>query len=109
MSTNREEPRPGLADQMIAAVQRALNQPADTLPTADGLTPVSAAVEVYAGLIPGQAMEEYTHRWVLTSADRHSEEGQLRLIEMNGQAMAYALALMEPKQLNWVKLEWIWF
>lgn len=94
-----------------------------------------AAIEVTAGLIPGQAMPEYTRRWGITSANWHEEtnrdrdeynasvaedsehihpmattrQGEL-LTSTQGQAMAYAQMLMlQPNMLNWVRVDWVWF
>jgi hypothetical protein len=88
-----------------------------------------AAIEVTAGLIPGQAMSEYTRRWAITSdewqfatqKDRefvNSErdmpmattvQGEL-LTQAQGKAMAYAQMLMlQPNMLNWVSVNWVWF
>ena len=35
-----------------------------------------AAWEVTAGLIPGQAMPEYTRRWALTSSEWYDKDGR---------------------------------
>jgi hypothetical protein len=62
------------------------------------------AFEVVAGLLPGQPMDEYTKRFFMTSDDP-AEKFQ----ELYTQAREYAETLIDPSQLNWVKLEWVWF
>jgi hypothetical protein len=75
-----------------------------------------AAWEVTAGLVPGQAMDEYTRRWVLTATEWWETDGMVPSLQgvalFNAHAtaaMEYARGLMDPRQLNWVKVEWIWF
>jgi hypothetical protein len=70
------------------------------------------AVEVVAGVIPGQPIEEFTQRWVITSEEWHSDktDQHTMLAAMNGKAMGWAMWLMfQPDRVNWVKTEWIWF
>lgn len=88
-----------------------------------------AAFEVRAGLIPDQAMPEYTKQFFYTSEDREDDaklppmpEGHT--IDMNGsldqphmsiftrrhiEAMRYYSELVDPTRINWVSLTWIWF
>jgi hypothetical protein len=84
-----------------------------------------AAVEVFAGLIPGQPIDEFTRQWYITSAQW--QEGREKdknlpedwygpysentiLSDTQGQAMAYAQTLMlMPHKVNWVHVNWIWF
>lgn len=92
-----------------------------------------AAIEVVAGLIPGKdPLPELTRRWFITSSEwdaaRQQNEaevektGPLRdqlmpvdylgrlMADKQGQAMSYAQLLMfQPDQLNWVRVDWIWF
>ncbi len=71
--------------------------------------------EVIAGLIPGQPMPEYTRRWGLTSSEWYGPDGEpslqgAALFNANlVAALEYARYLMNPGQLNWVKVEWVWF
>lgn len=87
-----------------------------------------AAIEVVAGLIPGKDPEpNLTRRWFIASAEwqeaqectRSAENigldrpvdyvGRL-MADKQGQAMSYAQLLMfQPDQLNWVRVDWIWF
>lgn len=82
-----------------------------------------AAIEVVAGLIPGQPIDTFTRRWGITSAewqkaletdlpkDYHgSFPANNVLTDAQGQAMAYAQGLMlMPDTVNWVRVDWIWF
>lgn len=73
------------------------------------------AWEVTAGLIPGKPMDEYTRRWGLISSEWYGPDGQPSLqgvAAFNAALVAaqeYARYLMNPGQLNWVRVEWIWF
>ena len=73
------------------------------------------AWEVTAGLIPGQAMNEYTRRWIMTSSEWYDKDGQTTpqgVVLFNAHlvaAMEYARYLSEPRMLNWVRVDWIWF
>ena len=71
-------------------------------------------IDVAAGLIPGNSMDEHFRQWFITSDEWHAAkdgEAQARLLaDMNGKAMAWAMYLMlQPDRLNWVKTEWVWF
>jgi hypothetical protein len=72
------------------------------------------AWEVVAGVAPGKPMPEYTKRFVLTSDEWYGEDGELtegginRFMELQGTAMMHALGLMNPQQVNWVRLVWVW-
>jgi hypothetical protein len=73
------------------------------------------AWEVTAGLIPGQPMNEYTRRWGMTASEWHGEDGKptpQAVALFNAYLVAaqeYARYLMDPRGLNWVRMEWIWF
>jgi hypothetical protein len=74
-------------------------------------------IDVVAGIIPGQPMEEYTRRWFVSSTEWQvateavDDNAQLHLLtDVAGKANANATYLMlQPDRLNWVKTEWIWF
>lgn len=82
-----------------------------------------AAIEVTAGLVPGQPVKEFTKQIWITSAewaeakDKEYPEDyygpfaeNTLLSDRQGQAMAYAQTLMlMPHQVNWVRVDWIWF
>lgn len=63
------------------------------------------AIEVRAGIIPGQPMEEHSKNWYMTREEFDNKDTWLAAI---GAAHIYALTLQDPARLNWVKLEWIW-
>lgn len=60
-------------------------------------------------------MPEYTRRWGLTSSEWESPDGgpsPLGVALFNAHlaaAQEYARALMEPRMLNWVRVDWIWY
>jgi transcriptional regulator with XRE-family HTH domain len=68
-------------------------------------------VEVTAGIIPGQPIQEYTKQWAIGSTE-WAKAGNLQLgllAERNGQAIGYAgLLMMQPEKVNWVRTDWIW-
>lgn len=80
-----------------------------------------ACFEVTAGIVPGTAMPEHTRRWLLTSETFHSEmemsdadfkavrNGVSTFVEYRDAAYEYARTLVNPKALNWVRVDWIWF
>lgn len=70
-------------------------------------------LEVVAGLIPGQPIDEHTRRYAMTSQqwEQAKTEGKTGdvLAELVGRANGYATLLMlQPDQFNWVRLDWIW-
>jgi len=71
------------------------------------------AWEVTAGLIPGQVMREHTKRWGLTSDEWHSEKGLELLVERGALANAYAsylqLLCSQGREVNWTRVDFVWF
>ncbi len=85
-----------------------------------------AAIEVTAGLVPGQPQPELTRQWWISSDEWASAEalnaqqpaqgvmpvdyvGRL-MADKQGAAMAYAQLLMfQPDQYNFVTVNWLWF
>jgi len=74
-------------------------------------------IEVMAGIIPGQPMDEHTQRWTWTSDDEaqlrkgnHEQMkwANLRYVFMAGQSREYAASLENPQRFNWVRRDWIW-
>lgn len=77
---------------------------------------LAAAWEVRAGLIPGQALPEYTKHFFYASEEyeedgRHAKEFAYQPIFMKRMAMAasYQQQLSNPNTLNWVELTFIWY
>lgn len=73
------------------------------------MTAARCAWEVTAGLIPGQPMPEYTRRFGLTSPEWESADGWRLFQEHFDQALDYYRSLQDPRRLNWVRLDWVWF
>ncbi len=75
------------------------------------------AIEVHAGVIPGQAMKEHTKIFVIPSdmwyaqgewAGKEEEAGnECRRIQE--QARDYMTSLWNPKYINWVGCHWIYY
>lgn len=70
-------------------------------------------IEVVAGVIPQQPMEEYTKRWGITSAEWYGAEGDEARVSLlsarNKEAQEYAMSLMmRPDYVNWVRTDWLW-
>lgn len=76
---------------------------------------VRVACDVVAGLIPGQADENVApaRRFVILQRewDAADDNGKAMLLsDVAGKASAWATYLMlQPNQLNWVRLDWVWF
>ena len=89
---------------------------------------LKARFTVQAGVIPGQAMEEYTKSWLYTSVDWEADaalpampegyeldrSGPLdqphmsRFTRMMFEMERYAGTLIHPARCNWVRTEWLW-
>ncbi len=72
-----------------------------------------ALFEVRAGVIPGQAMDEYTKQWGYTSADYEADQtvpqDQPTVFSQRlQQAHDYAMGLSNPAYVNWVRVDWVW-
>jgi hypothetical protein len=67
------------------------------------------AVEVVAGLIPGQPMPEFTKQFWVTSDEWRSLPTLESIQDKWGEANQYAESLMNPDRLNWVQISWVWF
>jgi hypothetical protein len=70
-------------------------------------------VEVTAGLVPGQAMDEHRRVFALTEPQwsRATDSGTQSeaLADVNGRAQAYAgLLMLQPDRVNWVNTHWLW-
>lgn len=61
-------------------------------------------IEVQAGIIPGEPMEEYTRRWVLTREQYESDDYDDARID----AANYVMEVQDPQRVSWVRFEWIW-
>lgn len=81
-----------------------------------GAARLNAAWEVRAGLVPGQAMPEYTKQFFYTDADyeedgKHASEFAYQPIFMQRmvQASNYHQQMSNPQTLNWAELTFIWY
>lgn len=63
-----------------------------------------ACWEVSAGLIPGQPNPALTRRYWLLSGDPLE-----RMAELQAEAYAAAATMTDPRVMNWVRVDWIWF
>jgi len=68
---------------------------------------VRCALEVVAGLIPGKPEPEYSKQFIVTS-DEYANQPEI-IIEVRDRAFAYTKTIMNPRILNWVRIDWIWF
>lgn len=83
---------------------------------ADGMAYASAriGIEVTAGLIPGKPDAEFTKKWFITSdVWRRMNEGdpdaRAHFIRVAGESREYAATLEDPRRLNWVRRDWVYF
>jgi hypothetical protein len=74
------------------------------------------AWEVQAGLIPGKPDPQWTKRWDYTSSEydedgSHAHKPEYQPIYMQRLALAvgYATQIMNPRLVNWVRVDFIWF
>lgn len=73
-------------------------------------------IEVTAGVIPRQPIEEYTKRFVISSDawyaqgqyEGKQEEAKLEILKIYGFAQEYMRNLMNPQAANWVTLNWLY-
>ena len=65
---------------------------------------LKCSIVVTTGILVNDPTE--TREWHFTQADLDSPPAY---IDGMGAAMNYAASLMNPAQVNWVRLEWIWY
>jgi hypothetical protein len=69
--------------------------------------------EVRAGMIPGEAMEEYTRQFQLLTAEWETKDGLELLLKREAEAGAYARMLQilcsNGRTCNWTELTFIWY
>lgn len=63
--------------------------------------------EVTAGIIPGEAIDEYTRRWPVAE-EPGTKAFHEAFLASQGTAMNYALSIQDPRMMNWVRMEWVW-
>lgn len=67
------------------------------------------AVEVVAGIIPGVVMSEFTKQFWVSSDEWRSLPTLESIQDKWGEANQYATGLLNPNELNWVQISWVWF
>lgn len=78
---------------------------------------VRIAIEVTAGLFPGNVIEQYTKRFIVTSDVYYAqgeyqgkqEEAELEIMKTYGFAQEYMRSLWNPGRVNYVRCDWIYF
>jgi hypothetical protein len=69
-------------------------------------------LEVTAGVMDGQPLEEHTKRWYLSQVRWDVSDEAERAVEMSeivGRALGYVqLLCLRPDILNWVDMKWRW-
>lgn len=77
------------------------------------LMAAKALIGVYAGVIPGTPMAEFTKNWGYTSEDYEADKlvppDQPTIFSQRlDEAHKYAMGLSNPAYVNWVRVDWIW-
>ena len=70
------------------------------------MEPLKCSVSVSAGVILGEVLPKLTRVWNFTQEDLDNPP---TYIDKTGAAMNYAMSLQNPIQVNWVRLDWIWY
>lgn len=70
-------------------------------------------IEVFAGVIPGEPITEFSRCWTWTSDQQErlkngDPDARLEWIRMAGESREYAATLENPEQFNWVRRDWTW-
>jgi hypothetical protein len=77
------------------------------------MTVCKAIFQVTAGVIPKEAMPEYTRRWTYDSddfeQDRQTPQDRETIFSKRlREAHDYAMGLSNPAHTNWVRVDWLW-
>ena len=67
---------------------------------------LKCSIHVTAGVILGEVIPKFTRSWEFTQKDLDNPP---TYVDQTGAAMNYAMSLQNPAQVNWVKLEWVWY
>lgn len=75
---------------------------------------VRIGIEVVAGLIPGQPELEFSRSWFITSElwqrmNNGDVDARNEIIRISGESREYAATLEDPRRLNWVRRDWIYY
>jgi len=71
------------------------------------MTAVRCAFEVVAGVIPEARMSQYSKHFYILS--KQYDEDPTVLDKMRDEAFEYAKSLIEPRIVNWVRVDWVYF
>lgn len=71
---------------------------------------------VQAGILPGEPIPKHTKNYYYLSAMYDADVKRIKtgskdpstFQEMRDEAIDYAKELIDPRQVNWVRLEWVW-
>lgn len=68
---------------------------------------------VTAGLLPEEPMPEHTRQWGYTSIDYEADRAaagfdSTLFAKRRTEALDYARGLMDPRAVNWVRMEFVW-
>lgn len=74
---------------------------------------LKALIDVFAGVIPGEPLPEYTKQWRYTSADYEADQktpaDQPTIFSKYlDESHDYAKGLSNPAYVNWVRVTWNW-
>lgn len=64
-------------------------------------------IEVIAGIIPAEPMQEFTQKFYITEEQWEDATGN-EAMKVYGHAQEYMRSLWNPKIVNWVRLDWIY-
>lgn len=73
-------------------------------------------IEITGGVMPGEAIPEYTKRLTISSDawfaqgiyENKPDAAKQEVLRVYGYAQEYMRDLMNPKVLNWVNLNWLY-
>lgn len=109
-TNNNETPagdRPDLHESTTAGVGQDID-------AALAYTSARIGIEVTAGLIPGKPDPEFTRKWFITSdvwqkLNEGDADARAHFIRVSGESREYAATLEDPRRLNWVRRDWVYF
>ena len=67
---------------------------------------LKCGVQVTAGVILGEPITKLTRTWEFTQEDLDNPPNYT---DRTGAAMNYAMSLQNPQEVNWVRMEWLWY
>lgn len=62
-------------------------------------------ISVHAGIILNEPLPEHSRQWSMTIEEWNDPEKFCRVV---GEANMYQLTLLDPRRVNWVRMDWIW-